>query len=204
MVVGYVRVSSTEQNMSRQEVLMQQLGVEKIFSDKVSGKDTEREQLKEMLTFVREGDTIVVSEISRLARNTRDLLNIISQLKEKGVGFKSIKEGIDTNNEMGQFMLTIFGAVAELEREYILSRQREGIEIAKKQGKYKGRQRIKVEGFEETYKLWREKKINAKQAMKLLNLKPNTFYRRVQEYEEKNFKKTFGISATLLANLYYN
>ncbi len=186
MVVGYLRVSSTEQNMSRQEVLMEQLGVEKIFSDKMSGKDTEREQLKEMLTFVREGDTIVVSEISRLARNTKDLLNIISKLKEKGVEFKSIKEGIDTSNEMGQFMLTIFGAVAELEREYILCRQREGIEIAKKQGKYKGRQRIQVEAFEETYKLWRAKSINAKQAMKILNLKPNTFYRRVQEYEEKN------------------
>ena len=76
MVVGYVRVSTTEQNMSRQEVLMEQLGIEKVFSGKMSGKDTEREQLKEMLAFVREGDTIVVSEISRLARNTKDLLNI--------------------------------------------------------------------------------------------------------------------------------
>jgi len=186
MIVAYVRVSTTEQNLSRQEVLMEQLGVEKIFSDKVSAKDTKREQLQEMLAFVREGDTVVVAEISRLARNTEDLLNITSTLKEKGVVFKSIKEGIDTSTEMGKFLLTIFGAVAELEREYILSRQREGIEIAKKQGKYKGRQRIKVEGFEETYKLWRQKKINAKQAMKLLNLKPNTFYRRVQEYEQKN------------------
>lgn len=84
MIVGYIRVSTNEQNMSRQEVLMEQLGVEKIFSDKVSAKDTKREQLQEMLTFVREGDTIVVSEISRMARNTQDLLNITSKLKEKG------------------------------------------------------------------------------------------------------------------------
>ena len=185
MKIGYVRVSTREQNTIRQEVLMEELGVEKIYIDKLSGKDTDRPQLKEMLAFVRQGDMIVVSEISRLARNTKDLLEIVSGLKERSIGFKSNKEGIDTNTPQGEFMLTIFGAVAQLEREYILQRQREGIEIAKQQGRYKGRKKIEVEGFEDVYKMWKEKNITAIKAMKLLEIKPNTFYRRVQEREEQ-------------------
>lgn len=192
MLVGYIRVSTEEQHTIRQEVLMEDLGVEKVYIDKQSGKNADRPALKEMLAFVRDGDTIVTSEISRLARNTRDLLNIISELEEKGVVFKSNKECIDTSTEMGRFMLMIFGAVAELERNYLLSRQKEGISIAKQQGKYKGRKRIEVKNFEEIYCLWRDRKISSKRAMELLNLKPNTFYRRMQEYKEKIFKKFCG------------
>lgn len=186
VLVGYIRVSTEEQHTIRQEVLMKDLGVEKVYIDKMSGKNADRPALKEMLGFVRDGDTIVTSEISRLARNTKDLLNIVSELEEKGVVFKSNKEGIDTSTEMGKFMIMIFGAIAELERNYLLSRQKEGISIAKQQGKYKGRKKIEVKDFEEIYSLWRDRKISSKRAMELLNLKPNTFYRRVQEYEEKN------------------
>lgn len=183
MNIGYVRVSTVEQNTLRQEALMQELGVEKVYIDKLSGKDMARPQLQEMLAFARAGDTIIVLEISRLARNTRDLLNITNNMKERGINLKVVKEGINTSTEMGQFMLTIFGAIAELERNYILSRQREGIEIAKNNGVYKGRKRIEVEGFEEIYLMWKDKKITATKAMKLLELKPNTFYRRVKERE---------------------
>ena len=92
------------------------------------------------MQFVRRGDVVIVESISRFARNTKDLLNLIEDLSVKDVTFISKKEAIDTTTPSCKFMLTIFGAVAELEREYILQRQREGIEIAKKQGKYKGRQ----------------------------------------------------------------
>lgn len=92
------------------------------------------------MQFVRRGDVVIVESISRFARNTKDLLNLIEDLSAKDVTFISKKEAIDTTTPSGKFMLTVFGAVAELEREYILQRQREGIEIAKKQGKYKGRQ----------------------------------------------------------------
>ena len=95
-----------------------------------------------MMAYVRRGDTVIVESISRFARNTRDLLDLIEQLSAKGVEFVSKKEAIDTTTPTGKFMLTIFGAVAELEREYILQRQREGIEIAKQQGKYKGRKPV--------------------------------------------------------------
>ena len=124
MKIGYVRVSTREQNMARQEVLMQELGVEEIFIDRMSGKNTDRPELKRMMEYVRQGDTVIVESISRFARNTKDLLNLIEQLNQKHVEFISKKETIDTSTPTGKFMLTVFGAVAELEREYILQRQR--------------------------------------------------------------------------------
>lgn len=184
MKIGYIRVSTKEQNTARQEVLMQELQVEKLYIDKLSGKDTNRPQLKAMLEFAREGDVVIVESISRFARNTKDLLTLVEQLEKKGIKFISKKEAIDTNTASGKFMLTVFGAMAELEREYILDRQAEGIAIAKAEGKYKGRQKIKVGSeFENVYKQWKAGDITAKKAMELLSLKPNTFYRRVKEYE---------------------
>lgn len=137
MKIGYIRISSADQNTARQEVLMQELGVEHVYIDRMSGKNTDRPELKRMMNYVRDGDTVIVESISRFARNTRDLLELIEQLNEKNVEFVSKKEAIDTSTPTGKFMLTIFGAVAELEREYILQRQREGIEIAKANGVYK-------------------------------------------------------------------
>lgn len=191
MKVGYIRVSTEEQNTARQEIVMEQLGVEKVFIDKCSGKNANRPKLMEMMNFVREGDTVVVSEISRFARNTKDLLNMVEELTEKGVQFESQKEKIDTTTPTGQFMLTIFAAVSQLERDYILARQREGIEAKKARGEYKGRQPIEVDKtqFEQEYKLWKSGQITATAAMAHLGLKPNTFYRRVKEYEEKNNDK---------------
>lgn len=189
MKVGYVRVSTEEQNTARQEVIMEELGVEKIFLEKVTGKTQRgREQLEAMLQFVREGDVVVVESISRIARNTKDLLEIVERLNEKGVDFTSRKEQIDTNTASGKFMLTVFGAIAQLEREYILDRQREGIEIARQNGKYKGRMPIAVdeEKFAEVYARWKSGEIQGVAAMRELDLKPSTFYRRVRDYESKN------------------
>lgn len=188
MKIGYIRVSTKEQNTIRQELLMSQLGVEKVFIEKISGKNTNRPELMAMMEFVREGDTVVVSEISRFARNTRDLLNLTAQLTEKGVQFESQKEKIDTTTPTGQFMLTVFAAVSQLERDYILSRQKEGIEAKKAEGGYKGRTPIAIDQnkFEQEYKLWKDGQITATTAMAHLGLKPNTFYRRVKEYEQSH------------------
>ena len=142
MKIGYIRVSAAEQNTIRQEVLMKDLCVDEVFIDRASGKNAERPELKRLLAYVRQGDTVIVESISRFARNTRDLLDLIEQMKIKQVEFVSRKEAIDTTTPTGKFMLTIFGAVAELERDYILQRQQEGIAIAKEQGKYKGRKPI--------------------------------------------------------------
>jgi len=179
--IGYIRVSSLDQNTVRQEVIMRDLGVEEIYIERLSGKDTNRPELQKMLAFARTGDTVIVESISRFARNTKDLLNLIDLLTEKGVDFVSKKENIDTTTPTGKFMLTVFGAVAELEREYILQRQKEGIAIAKAEGKYKGRKRIEPNQFDVVYNRWRKKEITAVEAMRILNMKRSTFYRRVNE-----------------------
>ncbi len=160
---------------------MAELGVEKVFIDRISGKNTDRPELKEMMGFVRSGDTVIVESISRFARNTKDLLELVEQLTAKGVEFVSKKEAIDTTTPTGKIMLTIFGAVAELEREYILQRQAEGIAIAKEQGVYKGRQPIVRPDFEQVVRLWRSGKLTATEAMKRLDMKPSTFYRKAKE-----------------------
>ncbi len=188
MKVGYVRVSTEEQNTARQEVIMQELGVERVFIEKVSGKTQRgREELEKMLQFVREGDVVVVESISRIARNTKDLLDIVERLNEKHVDFTSRKEDIDTNTPSGKFMLTVFGAIAQLEREYILDRQREGIEIARQNGKYQGRKPIAVDGekFAEVYGRWKSGEVKGVEATRELGLKPSTFYRRVRDYEAR-------------------
>lgn len=183
MRVGYVRCSTIEQNEARQLKMMTEQNAEKIFTDKASGKNTDRQEFKAMMSFVRTGDIVIVESISRIARNTRDLLSIVSELTEKGVEFVSLKENIDTTTPQGRFMLTVFGALAELERENILERQREGIEIAKSEGKYKGRKPVEYdeEKFVSLCKKWRAGDMTATAVMKELGLKPNTFYRRVKE-----------------------
>lgn len=181
MKIGYIRVSTEEQNTIRQEVLMNELGVDEVYIDKASGKNTDRPQLKKMFSYVRRGDTVIVESISRFARNTKDLLELIEILSAKEVTFISKKEAIDTTTPTGKFMLTIFGAVAELEREYILQRQREGIAIAKQQGKYKGRKRIESPDFDRVISKWRAGEIKAVKAMEILHISRNTFYRRVKE-----------------------
>ena len=182
MKIGYIRVSTVEQNTIRQETLMEALGVDEIYMDKVSGKNTNRPELQKMLHYVRKGDTVIVESISRFARNTKDLLELVEQLTAKEVEFISQKESIDTSTPAGKFMLTIFAAVAELEREYILQRQREGIAEAKKQGKYHGRKAKIHSDAEKVMKRWREKEITATAAMQLLGVSKTTFYRMVRKF----------------------
>ena len=181
MKIGYVRVSTQEQNTIRQEVLMRSLGVDQLYIDRASGKNADRPELRKMLTYVRQGDTVIVESISRFARNTRDLLDLVEQLTSKQVEFVSQKEAIDTTTPTGKFMLTIFGAVAELEREYILQRQREGIAIAKEQGRYTGRKPITHPNFEGVVRQWQGGELTAVEAMRRLGMKSSTFYRKAKQ-----------------------
>ena len=180
MKIGYIRVSTAEQNTARQEVLMAELGVDMVFIDRASGKNAHRPELARMLEFVRQGDTVVVEAISRFARNTRDLLELVERLTAKGVEFVSRKEAIDTTTPSGKFMLTIFGAVAELEREYILQRQKEGIAIAKANGVYRGRPPTACPDFDRVVTLWQSGEITAQEAARRLGISPSTFYRKLK------------------------
>lgn len=185
MKVFYARVSSQEQNEARQIEACNQADCEKLFLDKASGKNQERKALKEMLSFVRQGDTVYVSEIARLARNTTDLLSIVNQLDEKGVAFVSLKEAIDTTTPQGKFMLTVFGAMAELERAYILQRQAEGIAEAKKiNGKYQGRKPMDIDEkyFSALCKEWRAGERTAVSIQKTFGMTATTFYKKVKQW----------------------
>lgn len=183
MRVGYARVSTNEQNEARQIQSFKEQNIEQVYLDKQSGKSADRPQLKAMLAFVRHGDVVVVESISRAARNTRDLLSIVEEINNKGAEFVSLKESIDTQTATGKFMLTVFAAMAELEREYILQRQAEGIAIAKAEGRFKGKPKMQLDNdaFKRECKRWRSGEQTATVAMNKLGLKPNTFYRRVKE-----------------------
>jgi DNA invertase Pin-like site-specific DNA recombinase len=178
--IGYIRVSTEEQNIARQQALMTELGVDQVFIDRMSGKSKDRPELKHMLNFVRDGDIVLTESISRFARNTRDLLDLVEQLTAKNVEFVSKKEAIDTSTPTGRFLLTVLAALSELEREQILERQREGIAIAKKNGVYKGRKPIERPDLVAVVHLWRAGKITAVEAMRRLNMKRSTFYRRIK------------------------
>ena len=183
--IGYIRVSTEHQETARQQEIMCANQVDRIFSEKLSGANTDRPQLRAMLDYVRKGDTLYVESISRLGRSTKDLLNIIDALTDKGVTLISHKEKIDTDTPAGKFMLTVFAALSQLEREQLKQRQREGIEIAKAQGKYTGRKPIPTDWtrFGQLYGEWRANNITGRDFMRRMDMSANTFYRRVREYE---------------------
>lgn len=184
MNVAYVRVSSAEQHEDRQLKALEPYGIEKTFIEKVSGKNRNREQLELALDFVREGDVFYVADLSRLARNLRDLLSILEVLKEKKVRLVSLKESIDTETAHGKLMFQMVGAIAEFERENLLERQREGIEIAKSKGVYKGRKKIKIEDFGQYYERYLHREITKAQLAELLKISRPTLNRMIKEYSQ--------------------
>lgn len=187
MKLGYVRVSSTDQNESRQLEALEKYGIEKWFCEKVSGKDTNRPQLQEMLSFDRSGDIIYIHDFSRLARSVKDLLNIVEELQRKEITLISNKENIDTSTPTGKLMLTMIGAINEFERTNLLERQREGISIAKKNGVYKGRKPISsgTDKFKELYQQYNRREINKTEFAKRLGTSRPTLDRLLKEYRVK-------------------
>ena len=182
MKVGYVRVSTVEQNEERQIVELQKNGVEKFFVDKISAKSAQRPKFDEMMNFLREGDELIVSEFSRLARSTVDLLKIVETLTERNVKVCSLKEQVDFSTPQGRFMLTIFGAIAEFERELILQRQREGIQLAKAAGKYKGRnEKKRPKDFDYYKQAYHERTITATKIAKHYKVSRPTVYKWLKQ-----------------------
>ena len=186
MVVGYVRVSTVEQNEGRQLVTMDKYNVEKLFTEKISAKDTKRAQLQAMIDFIREGDTVVVHDFSRLARSTKDLLELVELFNSKGVKLISNKENIDSSTPTGKLMLTMIGAINEFERANLLERQREGIALAKKEGKYKGRKEVKVDNFGYHYNRYLTRQVNKSQLAKELEVSRPTLDKLINEFKGAN------------------
>ena len=186
MKVGYIRVSTVEQHEARQMEAMKGFGIDKYFIEKKSGKNTtDRPQLQAMLNFVREGDTVYIHSLDRLARSTQDLLNIVEQLQAKGVELHSDKEAIDSNTPTGKLMLTMIAAINQFERENLLERQREGIAIAKEQGKYKGRKQVRPAAWAEAYAKYRAREIKSvSELAKLLGISRPTVYKLIEQEEQ--------------------
>lgn len=182
--VAYVRVSTVEQNEARQSEALQIYGIDKWFIEKASGKDTKRPKLQEMLEYIREDDTVYVEEFSRLGRSTADLLSIVQQIEEAGAKFISIKENFDTKTPTGKLQMTMMAAIAEFERAMILERQREGIAIAKREGKYKGRKAVSVPNIKEYYDRYMSRQGTKASIAAELKISRTTLDKLFRQYKE--------------------
>lgn len=181
--LAYIRVSTAEQNEQRQIDAMSQYKIDKWFTEKVSAKNMNRPELQKMLDYAREGDIIHIHDFSRLARSTRDLLDIVESLNKKGITLVSNKENLDTSTPTGKLMLTMIAAINEFERENLLERQREGIEIAKKNGKYKGRKPVAIPDFEKHYERYCRREISKSALARELNISRPTLDKLIAEYK---------------------
>jgi DNA invertase Pin-like site-specific DNA recombinase len=169
---------------------MQKYNIEKWFIEKVSAKDTNRPKLQEMLEFCREGDTVHIHDFSRLARSTKDLLDIVELLNHKRVTLISNKENIDTSTPTGKLMLTMIGAINEFERTNLLERQKEGIAIAKREGKYKGGKCKKNPNFAEHYAQYLSRQISKADLAKKLGISRPTLDKLITEYNNNNLRNS--------------
>jgi len=182
--IAYIRVSTIEQNERRQLEMMKPYNIDKTFIEKASGKDTARPQLTTMLDYARAGDTVYIESFSRLARNTVHLLNLIETMGNKGIKVISLKEGMDTSTPTGKLMLTMIGAIATFERDNLLERQREGIALAKEQGKYKGRNaKVLPDKFNVLYSQYKTREITKAKLAELCDVSRPVMDRLIKEYE---------------------
>jgi DNA invertase Pin-like site-specific DNA recombinase len=181
--VAYIRVSTLEQNTARQVEAFKKAGVtlDKTFEEKISGKDTNRPQLQAMLDYVREGDVVYIESYSRLARNTRDLLNIVNELEGKGVHVHSMKEDFDTSTPQGRLMVTFMQGIAQFERDLIKERQAEGIAVAKEQGKFAKPTTPKPAEWPSLYEKYRTRQITATALAHELNISRSLLYKWIRE-----------------------
>lgn len=186
----YIRVSSKEQNTVRQEIKAKEFNIpiENVYIEKASGKNIlDRPVLNNLMAALRSGDKLIVDSISRFARNTKDLLELVELLNKQNIQFVSLKESIDTKTPTGLFMLTVFGAVAQLERDYLKERQAEGIAVAKEEGKYKGRKATDYpKNWDKYYKMMKSGDMKGVDVMKVLELKKTTFYKLIKDYNKSS------------------
>lgn len=191
MKLAYVRVSTVEQNEARQLEALEKYGIDKWFTEKISGKDTNRPKLQEMLEFAREGDTVYIHDFSRLARSTKDLLDIVELLNRKNVHIVSNKENVDSSTPTGKLMLTMIGAIAEFERQNLLERQKEGIAVQKEldkqrkpeDKKYKGRREVAIpdDVFDKQYLRYANREITKSQLAQELGVSRPTLDRILKD-----------------------
>ncbi|SHK32673.1 recombinase family protein [Chryseobacterium polytrichastri] len=185
MLIGYARVSKFEQNLDLQTDAFKNIGIEKIFVDKVSGVKTEKPQLNQLINFIRKGDTLTVWRLDRIGRNTVGLIQFVNELNEKGVHFKSLSENIDTSSASGKLIFQIFCVLAEHERNVLIERTNAGLKSARARGKKGGRPKGLTEKHKEIAPLVKEsynsKKVPIEKIMKAFDIgSKTTFYKIIR------------------------
>ena len=181
MLIGYARVSTIDQNLDMQVDALKVAGCEKIFSDVASGAKTERVELKKAMEQLRKEDVLVVWKLDRLGRSLKHLIQVVSDLNEQDIGFKSLQENIDTTTNGGKLIFHIFGALAEFEREIIMERTNAGLKAARARGRLGGRPRkMDKAKIEMAQALFDAKKTTVKNICKQLGISKGTFYRYIK------------------------
>ncbi|MEK5520628.1 recombinase family protein [Heyndrickxia sp. FSL W8-0423] len=185
--IGYIRVSSVDQNPARQFQQLNEIGMDIVFEEKLSGATQDRPELQKMLESLQHGDIIFVTDLTRITRSTRDLFELVDYIKQKKANLRSLKDtwlDLSEDNPYSQFLMTVMGGVNQLERDLIRMRQREGIDLAKKEGKYRGRVKKyhhKHAGINYAVKLYREGKMTVKQICEITNVSRSALYRKLSE-----------------------
>lgn len=185
MIIGYARVSKEEQNLDRQIDQLHMYGVEKIIQEKYTGTQKKRMGIEQLLQTIRSGDQIVVESISRLGRNTLDILTLIQEFDQLHVQFISLKEKIDTATPTGKAMLQMMSVIAELERNLLAERVKEGIAASRKRGTAIGRPRIKQEKLNMAIRMYQSRDYSIKEILELNQISQGTLYREINRLKAK-------------------
>ena len=187
MKIGYARISTTEQNLSLQMDALEKAGCGKLFHDQISGAKTQRPGLDEALAYLRKGDVLVVWRLDRLGRSLKHLIELVNALEERGIGFQSLQESIDTMTSGGRLIFHIFGALAEFERNLIRERTYAGLEAARARGRTGGRPKsLDVKKAALLYRLYDEKKHSIQEICDLVGVSKSTLYSYLRERDAEN------------------
>lgn len=190
MLIGYVRVSTNDQNTDLQRNALISADCELIFEDKISGKTSERPGLKKALRRLQAGDTLVVWKLDRLGRSMRHLVMLTEQLRERGVNFRSLTDSIDTSTAMGRFFFHVMGALAEMERELIVERTRAGLAAAREKGRVGGRRRIMTQDVTDRARRMLEQGATLHQVALVLDVSVKTLYRYIPAAEQRQLRES--------------
>lgn len=175
--IGYARVSTLDQNLDRQTDMLRAYGVDKLYTEKMSGTRRDRPELTRLLEQLEEGDTVIVESLSRLGRSTRDLIELVELFQKKGVQLVSLKESIDTSSSTGKLLFTIMSALAQFERDVIADRTREGLQAARARGHFGGRPKTDAKKLQQALKLYRSGQYTAREIKELTGITKSTLYR---------------------------
>lgn len=182
MIFGYARVSTQDQNLDRQIDQLKAVGCEKIFQEKITGKKSNRPELTKMIEQLRSGDTIIITELTRLSRSTKGLFALVEQVERKGANIKSLKESwLDTTTAQGKLMFTIFAGISQFERDLISQRTKEGLASARARGRKGGRPAKKNEKIELALKMYKSNDYSVAQILEATNLSKTTLYRYINK-----------------------